>query len=252
MTINETISRPPASPELEISPAAVWADSKPPISVMVVDSQTLFRSGLARLLDDDDRLLVVAASDGHRQLPELCRSLGVDVVVTDFQLPEMDAIELTRMVANVSPQTRMLILAAAVDWRVIPAMAAGAAGFLLKDAEPEAIRSAVVSVHLGEKVLCREAAQWLIEEAPAQRLTRRETEVLRMVAAGADNQEIAAELNIGQKTVRNYVSRLYHKLASQDRAQMATYAYRAGLGRQAGGHVPSPTASRFLPKSDAP
>jgi DNA-binding NarL/FixJ family response regulator len=228
MASNDTILRLPISPEPDES--AAWAEPENRIAVMVVDGQTLFRSGLARLLSDDDRLVVVGASGGHRELPDLCASLAVDVVVTDLLLPEINGIELTRLVAGASPSTRVLILASSVDWRVIPAMAAGAAGYLLKDAEPEAISSAVVSVHLGEKVLCREAAHWLIDEAPAHRLTRRESEVLRMVAEGADNSQIAEALDLGQKTVRNYVSRLYHKLASQDRAQMARDAFHAGVG----------------------
>jgi DNA-binding NarL/FixJ family response regulator len=222
MATNDTILRLPIPADPGRS--AAWAAPENRISVMVVDGQTLFRSGLARLLSDDERLEVVGASGGHRGLPELCAGLGVDVLVTDLQLPDLNGIELTRLVAQASPGTRVLILAATVDWRVIPAMAAGAAGYLLKDAEPEAISSAVVSVHLGEKVLCREAAHWLIDDAPGHRLTRREAEVLRMVAEGADNSRIAEELELGPKTVRNYVSRLYHKLASQDRSQIASFA----------------------------
>jgi DNA-binding NarL/FixJ family response regulator len=230
MATTDTILRLPISPGPRRS--AAWAEIDNRISVLVVDGQTLFRSGLARLLSDDERLVVVGSSGGHRNLPDLCASQAIDVVVTDLQLPDLSAIELTRLIAGASPETRVLILAATVDWRVIPAMAAGAAGYLLKDAEPEAISSAVVSVHLGEKVLCRDAANWLIEEAPGHRLTRREGEVLRMVAEGADNSQIAEALELGPKTVRNYVSRLYHKLASQDRAQMASYASHAGVGNQ--------------------
>ena len=230
MATNDTILRLPIPADARRSTA--WSEPDNRISVMVVDGQTLFRSGLARLLSDDDRLVVVGSSEGRRDLPDLCSNLAVDVVVTDLQLPELNGIELTRLVAAASPDTRVLILAATVDWRVIPAMSAGAAGYLLKDAEPEAISSAVVSVHLGEKVLCREAASWLFDEAPGHRLTRREVQVLGMVAEGADNSQIAEALDLGPKTVRNYVSRLYHKLASQDRAQIASYASHAGAGRQ--------------------
>jgi NarL family two-component system response regulator LiaR len=194
------------------------------ISVLVVDGQTLFRLGLARLLDDDERLRVVGVSAGDPELLEMCAAIPVDVIVADLDLGEMSGIELTRRVGSVAPATRVLLLASTVDWRLAPAMASGAAGFLLKDSDPEAIRSAVVSVHLGEKVLCREATDWLIEKAPTHRLTRREVDVLRMVADGADNGEIAQQLGLRQKTVRNYVSRLYRKLASQSRAQIANYA----------------------------
>ena len=101
-------------------------------------------------------------------------------------------------------------------------MTSGAAGFLLKDSEPEAIRSAVVAADLGGQVLCREAAQWLIQDSPDRRLTRRESDVLRLVAKGAANKEIADLLQLGDKTVRNYVSRLYRKLAIEDRSQLSS------------------------------
>jgi DNA-binding NarL/FixJ family response regulator len=208
--------------------------------VLVVDSQTLFRVGLARLLGDDERLLVMGDSAGNPELPERCAALSVDVIVADLELPELNGLELTRLISSTAPNTRVLLLASSVDWRVIPAMASGAAGFLLKDSDPEAIRSAVVAVHLGEKVLCREATEWLIDEALSHRLTRREVEVLRMVAEGADNRDIADKLGLRQKTVRNYMSRLYHKLASQSRAQIARYALDVDIdGQKAGDDVKS-------------
>lgn len=206
-----------------------WPVPEGPISVMIVDGQALFRLGLARLLGDDERLLVIGASEGDADLPATCASMSVDVVVTDLEPPRISGMELTRQIAFASPDTRVLILASDVDWRVIPAMAAGAAGFLLKDSDPEAIKSAVIAVHLGEKVLCREAAEWLIAEAPPHRLTRREMDVLRMVAEGVSNSEIARRLELQEKTVRNYVSRLYRKLASQSRSQIASYAAEAGF-----------------------
>ena len=173
---------------------------------MVVDGQAVFRSGLARLLGEDDRLEVVAVSEGGPEVPELCAAMSVDVVVTDLRLPKMDGIELIRRVSAVSPSTRILVVASAADWGVVPAIGSGAAGFLLKDAEPEAIMSAVVAVHLGEQVLCREAINWVNGKASVRRLTRRETEVLTMIAQGVGNKEIAERLQLGEKTVRNYVS----------------------------------------------
>jgi DNA-binding NarL/FixJ family response regulator len=191
--------------------------------VLVADGQTLFRSGLGRLLSEDARLSVAGVSDGSEDLPELCADLAIDVLVTDLQVKAWDGIELTRLISRTSPRTRVIILAAAADWRVVPAMSAGAAGFLLKDAEPEAIRSAVISAHLGERVLCREAAEWLLQDTPGYRLTRREKDILRLVAQGATNREIAGVLELGDKTVRNYVSRLYRKLAVQNRNQISPF-----------------------------
>lgn len=204
------------------------------ISVLVVDTHHLFRAGLARLLADDERLLVLGISAGHRELPEMCSAMSVDVVLADMDLRDINGIEFTRLVTATAPSTRVLLLASTVDWRVIPAMAAGAAGLMLKDSNPEAISSAVVAVHFGEKVLCREATAWLIEEAPTHRLTRRELDVLRMVSSGANNSEIAQRLGLRQKTVGNYVSRLYWKLSSQSRAQIATYASELDIDPRGG------------------
>jgi DNA-binding NarL/FixJ family response regulator len=161
---------------------------------------------------------------GGRDVPDQCASQSIDVVLTDIQVRHWNAVALTRTIAVVAPHTRVLILAAIADWRVIPAMASGAAGFLVKDAEPEAVRSAVLSAHLGDQVLCPEAARWLVEDHTDYRLTRREREVLRLVAEGADNKEIAELLQLGDKTVRNYVSRLYHKLATHNRADITSLA----------------------------
>ena len=101
-------------------------------------------------------------------------------------------------------------------------MVAGASGVLLKDTSPEAIRAAVVSVHLGGHVLCADAARWVLGAEPSTHLTPRESEVLRLVAEGANNAEIAANLQLSRKTVRNYVSRLYHKLDLSNRADIVT------------------------------
>jgi DNA-binding NarL/FixJ family response regulator len=102
-------------------------------------------------------------------------------------------------------------------------MIAGASGVLLKDTSPEATRAAVVSVHLGDQVLCSEATRWVLGEDPSAHLTQRDSDVLGLMAQGADNAEIARRLQLGQKTVRNYVSRLYRKFDLNNRAQLAAY-----------------------------
>lgn len=193
------------------------------ISVIVVATERLFRLGLARLLSEDDRLDVIGDSDGAPELLGLCKATSVDVVLVDIQLLRTDSINLVRLIASECPRSKTLVLTSNADWRVRLAMIAGAAGVLLKDTSPEAIRAAVVSVYLGDQVLCNEAARWVLGDEPSTRLTQRESDVLRMVAQGANNSEIAAQLQLGQKTVRNYVSRLYHKLALTNRAQIAMY-----------------------------
>ena len=203
------------------------------ISVIVVATERLFRLGLARLLSEDDRLDVIGVSDGESDLLGLCKATFVDVVLIDIQLSRTDSIDLVRSIASECLNTKALVLTSNADWRVRPAMIAGAAGVLLKDTSPEAIGAAVVSVHLGDQVLCNEAARWVLGEEPSTHLTQRESDVLRMVAQGANNAEIAAQLQLGQKTVRNYVSRLYRKLALSNRAQIATYLVHTDVKRSA-------------------
>ena len=203
------------------------------ISVIVVAAERLFRLGLARLLGEDEGLDVIAVSDGEPELLGLCTATSADVVLIDLELSRADGIELVRSLASECPNTRTLVLTSNPDWRVRPAMIAGAAGVLLKDTSPEAIRAAVVSVHLGDQVLCNEAARWVLGEEPSSHLTQRESAVLRMVAQGASNAEIAIQLQLGQKTVRNYVSRLYRKLDLNNRAQIATYLARTDIARGA-------------------
>ena len=204
------------------------------ISVIVVAAQRLFRLGLAGLLAEDERLNVIGVSDGEPELLGLCSATSVDVVLMDLELSRADAIDVVRLLASECSSTRTLVLTSNPDWRVRPAMIAGAAGVLLKDTSPEAIRAAVVSVHLGDHVFCNEAARWVLGEEPSTHLTHRESDVLRMVAQGANNAEIATQLHLGQKTVRNYVSRLYRKLDLNNRAQIATYLAGTDSARNAG------------------
>ena len=174
------------------------------------------------------------SSGSLRAQPELvdrCAASSVDVVLIDLDLTKADSIGLVRLLASECPATKSLILTSQADWRVRPAMIAGSAGILLKDTSPESIRAAVISVHLGDQVLCNEAARWVLGEEYATHLTQRESDVLRMVAQGANNAEIAAELHLGQKTVRNYVSRIYGKLDLTNRAQIATYVARTEAAR---------------------
>ena len=205
------------------------ADSK--ISVVVVAAERLFRLGLARLLGEDERLDVIGVSEGQPELVDLCAANSVNVVLIDLDLTKADSIGLVRLLASACPATKALILASQADWRVRPAMIAGSAGLLLKDTSPESIRAAVISVHLGDQVLCNEAARWVLGEEDTAHLTQRESDVLQMVAQGANNAEIAAKLQLGQKTVRNYVSRIYGKLDLSNRAQAATYLARAEASR---------------------
>jgi DNA-binding NarL/FixJ family response regulator len=176
------------------------------ISVVVVAAEQLFALGLARLLREDECLDVIGVCDGDQDLPGLCVARSVDVVLIDLELSRANCIDVVRLLASECPSTRTLVLTSNPDRRVRSAMIAGASGVLLKDASPEATRAAVVSVHLGDQVLSSEATQWVLGEDPS-----------------ANNAEIARRLQLGQKTVRNYVSRLYRKFDLNNRAQLVAY-----------------------------
>jgi DNA-binding NarL/FixJ family response regulator len=193
------------------------------ISVVVVAAEQLFALGLARLLREDGSLDVIGVWDCDQDLLGLCVARSVDVVLIDLELSRANCIDVVRMLASKCPSTRTLVLTSNPDRRVRAAMMAGASGVLLKDTSPEATRAAVVSVHLGDQVLCSEATRWVLGEDPSPHLTQRESDVLRLMAEGANNTEIARRLQLGQKTVRNYVSRLYRKFDLSNRAQLAAY-----------------------------
>ena len=206
--------------------------------MVVIAAEQLFAFGLARLLGEDDSLEVIGVSDGEADVLELCVANAVDVVLIDLELSRADCIDIVRLLASEHPATRTLVLTSNPDWRVRAAMLAGAAGVLLKDTSPKATRAAVVSVHLGDQILCSEAARWVLSEDPSARLTQRESDVLRIMALGANNAEIARQLGLGEKTVRNYVSRLYRKLDLKNRAQLATYLAHTNIALRASRNVP--------------
>jgi DNA-binding NarL/FixJ family response regulator len=193
------------------------------ISVVVVAAEQLFALGLARLLREDECLDVIGVCDGDQDILGLCVARSVDVVLIDLELSRANCIDVVRLLASECASTRTLVLTSNPDRRVRSAMIAGASGVLLKDTSPEATRAAVVSVHLGDQVLCSQATPWVLGEDPSAHLTQRESDVLRIMAQGADNAEIARRLQLGQKTVRNYVSRLYRKFDLNNRAQLAAY-----------------------------
>jgi NarL family two-component system response regulator LiaR len=220
------------------------------IAVVVVAAEQLFALGLARLLGEVEYLNVIGVSDGEQDLLEICAVNSVDVVLIDLELSRADCIDVVRMLASERPSTRTLVLTSNPDWRVRPALIAGAAGVLLKDTSPEATRAAVVSVHLGEQVLSSEAARWVLGEDPSVHLTQRESDVLRILAQGASNAEIARQLQLGEKTVRNYVSRLYRKLDLSNRTQLSSYLAHADIG--SGAHRNDPAGNSKEPTESGP
>ena len=213
------------------------------ISIVVADDQETIRAGFVALLKTQPDFDVVGSAPDGLQAVRLCRELAPDVVLMDVRMPRLDGIEATHQITATSPGdgSRVLILTIFdLDEYVYDALAAGASGFLLKDVTAEQLFDAVRVVAAGDALLAPSITRRLISEfargrpRPAtvcemERLTPRETEVLRLVAAGMSNQEIATQLVVGEETVKTHVSRILHKLGLRDRTQAVVAAYESGL-----------------------
>lgn len=206
--------------------------------VLIVDDQTLFRSGLAQLLSSDPRLELVGEAEDGLDALDLVREKHPDVVLMDIRMPRMDGLDATRQIAREHPDVKVLILTTFdADSYVIHALEAGAAGYVLKDARPEAIATSILAVRAGERVMAGPVADRVLkmltgattEKEFYDGLTSREIEILKMMAAGMPNKQVAYRLGISEKTVRNHVSNMYEKLHVYDRAQAILYAVRKGL-----------------------
>jgi DNA-binding NarL/FixJ family response regulator len=219
-------------------PATTASTSVRTARVLIADDQTLFRSGLARLLDGDDRVTVVGEAFDGLEAVKLAASLKPDVVLMDIKMPNLDGIEATRRIVAESPKSKVLMLTTfEADNHVIQALKAGASGYVLKDSEASAIVSSILAVVAGERVMASAVANRVLEMLTGATtpkefydgLTAREVEILKMLATGMANKQIAYKLKISEKTVRNHVSNMYEKLGIYDRAQAVLYAVRKGL-----------------------
>jgi len=208
------------------------------VSVLIADDQTLFRSGLARLLGEDPRLKICGqASDGNDAVAKAL-ALKPDVILMDLKMPGIDGVEATAKIVAAQPEVKVLILTTFdTDSYVIQALRAGARGYVLKDAEPSAIASSIMAVLSGERVMAGAVASRVLDmltgaSTPKEfydGLTAREIEILKLIATGKPNKQIAYTLKISEKTVRNHISHIYEKLEIYDRAQAVLYAVRKAL-----------------------
>jgi len=208
------------------------------IRVMIVDDHAIVRKGIRALLSTERDLEIIGeASDGAEAVAQ-ARALRPDVILMDLVMPRLDGIEATRQIAAHQPGARILVLTSfAADDKVFPAIKAGALGYLLKDTSPEELVRAIRQVHRGEPTLEPSIARKVLGELshPPQEplttdpLTERELEVLRLVAQGKSNKEIAEQLVIADMTVRAHVSNILSKLHLASRTQAALFALRKGL-----------------------
>jgi two-component system, NarL family, response regulator LiaR len=206
-----------------------------PIAILIADDHPVVRQGLRAFLQTQDGLEVVGEASDGAEAAELAGRLAPDVVLMDLVMPGLDGVEATRRIREVSPSTKVVVLTSfGDDERVIPSVRAGAAGYLLKDVHPQELAEAVRRVHAGEAPLAPAAVARLVREvagepSAAVALTRRELEVLRLIARGLPNKVIAQQLGIAEKTVKSHVSNILAKLGVTDRTQAALYAVREGL-----------------------
>ena len=202
-----------------------------PIRVLLADDHTLFRKGVRTLLEQMHEIEVV----------DEARDLVPDVILMDIRMPEISGIEATRHILQDNPHIGVILLTMFDDPEsVFSGMRAGARGYVLKEAEPDELRRAMEAAYRGEVILCRIIAKRVLDhfgEAPRRQqpglpyeeLTQRELKVLQLATKGLSNKEIAANLIISEKTVKNHIANIFSKLQVNDRTQAVLYALRKGL-----------------------
>jgi DNA-binding NarL/FixJ family response regulator len=200
------------------------------IRVVIADDHAVVRQGLRTFLDLQDDIEVVAeAADGAEALAA-AEEHTPDVVLIDLVMPNVDGIEAIRGLRERVPSARAIVLSSFIeDEKLLPAVRAGAAGYLLKDVQPQQLVEAIRTVHAGGALLHPKVASRLLEEMATDPLTPREREVLVLIGRGMANKVIARELSLSEKTVKAHVSSILAKLGVTDRTQAALYAVRAGL-----------------------
>ena len=207
----------------------------PAIRVLLVDDHPVVRQGLRALLSTHEGIEVVGEADDGEAAVAGADRLSPDVVLMDVVMPGLDGVEALRRIGERRPQTRVVMLTSYADERrAMEAVDAGASGFLLKDASPRDVAAAIRAAHRGEAVLHPAVAAKLLAERrrpPAAHadMTARELDVLRLIARGLQNKQIAAELHVSEKTVKTHVSAVLRKLGVTDRTQAAMYAVRERL-----------------------
>jgi DNA-binding NarL/FixJ family response regulator len=209
--------------------------------VILVDDHDLFRTGLVTLLSEQGVHVVGEAATGESAL-RLVHDVAPDVVVMDLNMPGISGVEATREITTVAPRTRVVVLTiSADDHDVVDAVMAGACGYLLKDSSIQQLIAGIRAAAAGESLISPQIAGKVLQllrarttsgdkaEAMATTLSDRELEVLKLIAIGKDNAEIARDLFISPKTVKNHISNILMKLQIENRIQAAVYAVRSGL-----------------------
>ncbi|MCZ8513648.1 response regulator transcription factor [Paenibacillus filicis] len=208
------------------------------IKVLLVDDHEMVRIGLAAVLSTEDDIEVVGEASGGQEGIRLAQEYKPDVVLMDLVMEGMDGIETTRKLLQLHPDCKVIVLTSFIDdEKIYPVIEAGAFSYLLKTSRAGEIAQAIRSAVKGQSVLESQVASKLMNRfrqpkaaaQPHEELTEREMEVLRLIASGKSNQDVADELFIGVKTVKFHVTNILAKLGVEDRTQAAIYAYKHGL-----------------------
>jgi NarL family two-component system response regulator LiaR len=205
------------------------------IRILIVDDHAVVREGLRTFLDLQEGFEVIGEAGDGEEAVQLAARLQPDVVLMDLVMPKLDGVDAMRRLRDSLPETRVIVLTSFLDdERLLPAMRAGAAGYLLKDVQPQELARAIRTAHAGKALIDPAVAARLVDSLSegrgdgAELLTRREREVLDLIASGFSNKRIALELGVAEKTVKTHVSHLLAKLGVSDRTQAALYAARLG------------------------
>ncbi len=214
------------------------SDTSERIRVLLADDHAVVREGLRTYLQMEAHIEVVAEASSGREAVALANDLRPQVVIMDLQMPDMDGVAATQAIKDGIPETSVVVLTSFMDDdHVLPAIRAGAAGYLLKDASATEIVRAIEEAARGEAYLHPTVARRLMQQVTASRapekvgagLSPRELEVLRLIARGMSNKEIAAELVTSERTIKGHVSGILSKTGLADRTQAALYAVREGI-----------------------
>lgn len=214
------------------------------INILIVDDQTLMREGLRTILELESDLLIAGIAANGREAVEYCRENPPDVVLMDIRMPQMDGVEATRLITAADPSVKIIILTTFLeDELIIQGLKAGAKTYLLKDLPSEKLVDSIRAIYRGDIFMQPEIASRLVDRAAGQHfaeakeenaelvepLTRREMEILSLMAEGSNNSLIAARLHLSEGTVKNHISSIYGKLGISDRTQVVLFALKHGL-----------------------
>jgi len=212
------------------------------ISVLLVDDHAMVRQGVRAFLETQSGISVVGEAGSGDEAVKLAAQHIPDVILMDLIMPDMDGVETTRRVRQVSPRSQIVVLTSYhEDEHIFPALKAGALSYILKDVSAEELASAVRKAAVGEAILHPRVAARVIRELqgshaekvnPFTELSERELEVLKLIADGMSNAEMAAKLVLSEKTIKGHVSNILSKLHLVDRTQAAVYAWREGVVRK--------------------